>query len=152
MTDTNFMEDAPPDGQSQERPRRLLRMLSLPFQSLPLPSRDTTADATIELDLLEPPPQPHANFVRRRTAPTTTTPPPQDHTATPLPWPSLTVTHPSRDYNSGRNSIDSLRSEASSLSTLSESEPRGRRATRPKPARPALREAKSEAIWREHWI
>lgn len=152
------MASAPPDPQSPATRRfSLLRALSLPLP-LPLPSRTPTpgpdssaAACGFELNLLEPPLQHDHHLRRRQTATTTTTTAAasEDVLVSRLPWPvqSLGAASPSPH----RRSIESCFSDVSSLSSLSESEPRATPA-RSRVRKVKTREAESEAIWREHWI
>lgn len=127
--------------------RRLLRRLTLP-------SLHSAAESNVMIELLELPPQRttahSAEEQQPRRRQTIITTPTQDQDPR-RPWPSLTLGSPSRGQTT-RTSIDSLRSDASCLSSPSESEPRKAQAARPKPVRPALRKAESEAIWRDVWI
>lgn len=153
---------APPDPQSSPARRfHLLRAFSLPLplplsslpSRTPTPANDSSAAATadgVELDLLEPPQSQHQqqppSLRRRQTTATTNT---EDITTTRLPWPvqAVGLASPTRH----RRSLESCFSDASSLSTLSESEPR-RTPSRPRLPKTKTREAESEAIWREHWF
>lgn len=108
-----------------------------------------------------PAPPPH---LRRRQTTTTVAAAPgpdeeqegedDDIIITRLPWPAQAVgaaNTSSSSFSRPRRSLESCFSDASSLSTLSESEPRATPA-RPKVPRSKTREAESEAIWRDLWI
>lgn len=144
--------------------RRLIRALSIPlsYPSIPTPSQHPT-DAIVEMELDDLPvrglPTTAAAAIEelerpqlRRRATTTTTPATSavyaNHKSS---WPAVSITREEFD-NSRRSSLDSIFSDASSLSQLSShSEPRARPRTRPTAARNAQRKSEADAIWREFW-
>lgn len=144
--------------------KRLIRALSIPL-SYPIVPR--SSDALTEWELDDLPPSFHRDAQEnnrlpgcapqlRRRATTTTTISPATITTSPHPqddnklsWPTASI--PRDDIDSSRRpSVDSIFSDASSLSQFSASEERAR-TRKPTRRRRALRETEADAVWREFW-
>lgn len=141
--------------------RRLVKALSIPlsYPSIPTPSHPSDAIIELELDDLSVRGLPTAAAAieelerpqLRRRATTTTIATSADYFNNKLSWPAVSITREDID-SSRRSSLDSIFSDASSLSQLSsDSEPRARPRTRPTAARNAQRKSEADAVWREFW-
>lgn len=141
--------------------RRLLRALSIPI--LPGPAVLESDSPIIELDELLPPPPPHSQraaaiqdgqeqYLTQRRQGRAATETGSSRTATrsqspcKLPWPTQLIR--GDEDRPHRPSIDSIFSDVSALSILSESEPRtrSRRVTRK-----TQRETEAESVWNDFW-